>query len=198
MPTSETSRFWDGQVATFDDAADHGLRDTAVRDAWRRVLRSALPDAPADVADLGCGTGSLSVLLAEDGYRVTGLDLSPKMVAAASAKARAATVVATFRQGDASCPEIEPASMDAVLVRHVTWALPDPEAAIRRWTALLREGGRLVLIEGRWSTGTGISARDLEDIVRPIISNLEVRLLTEDALWGAPVIDERYVLVARS
>ena len=55
---------WDAQADAFDQPADHGLRDPAVRQAWRELLVSHLPEPPARVADLGCGTGTLSVLLA--------------------------------------------------------------------------------------------------------------------------------------
>jgi ubiquinone/menaquinone biosynthesis C-methylase UbiE len=198
VTTGETSKFWDDQVASFDDEPDHGLRDPAVREAWRLLLRSVLPARPAHIADLGCGTGSLAVLLAEDGHQVIGIDLSARMIAAAIGKASEARVAATFRQGDASFPELDASSFDAVVVRHLTWALPAPDDALRRWTTLLRAGGRLVLIEGRWSTGAGITARQLADIVRPIIPDVEVRPLTDQALWGAPIIDERYVLIART
>ena len=46
---------------------------------------------PAQAAwlDVGCGTGSLSVMLAGLGYHVTGIDLSPAMLARAEAKAAA-------------------------------------------------------------------------------------------------------------
>ena len=40
------------------------------------------------------------------------------------------------------------ATYDVVLSRHVLWALPDPVEALRRWSALLRPEGRLVLVEG--------------------------------------------------
>jgi ubiquinone/menaquinone biosynthesis C-methylase UbiE len=193
----ETAQFWDEQARTFDDEADHGLRSPAARHAWRDMLRSVLPNPPADVVDLGCGTGSLAVLLAEEGYRVTGIDLSAKMLERATAKARAAGTATSFRQGDVSDPQLQRASMDVVVVRHVTWALTDPDDAVRKWAGLLRPGGRLVLVEGLWSTGTGMTARRLEGIVRPIISNCETRPLTDEALWGRPIDDERYVLVAR-
>lgn len=42
---------------------------------------------PETVLDLACGTGSLSVLLARRGYRVTGVDMSEDMLAVASEKA---------------------------------------------------------------------------------------------------------------
>ena len=40
--------------------------------------------------DLGCGTGTLSVLLAQAGYEVVGADISPDMLAVAQEKAFAA------------------------------------------------------------------------------------------------------------
>ena len=43
---------------------------------------------PHLVLDLACGTGSLSMLLAEHGYRVIGADLSEEMLAEAEQKAR--------------------------------------------------------------------------------------------------------------
>jgi ubiquinone/menaquinone biosynthesis C-methylase UbiE len=194
----ESSTFWDGEAASFDDEADHGLRDPAVREAWRRLLRAVLPEPPADIADIGCGTGSLSVLLAQDGYRVTGVDMSANMVAAATRKAMDAGLRVAFRQGDASDPDLARSSVDAVVVRHVTWALSEPDEAVRRWVALLREGGRLILIEGRWATGAGITARQLVRVVRSIVSDIEVQSLTDQALWGAPMVDERYLLIART
>ena len=86
-PLDETRALWDDEAQTFDEAADHGLRDPAVREAWRALLRDLLPPAPARVADLGCGTGTLALLLTEEGYDVTGVDLSPEMVRRARAKA---------------------------------------------------------------------------------------------------------------
>jgi ubiquinone/menaquinone biosynthesis C-methylase UbiE len=127
--TSEAA-YWDSQADTFDDSADHGLRDSRVRDAWRRLLLAHLPKAPAAIADIGCGTGSLSVLLAAEGYAVTGLDFAPAMVRAARAKARAADVTARFVLSDAAAPTLPPGSFDVVLARHVLWAMPEIDLAL--------------------------------------------------------------------
>ena len=189
--------YWDSQAATFDDEPDHGLRALGIRDAWRRLLLQHLPPAPADVLDLGCGTGTLSVLLAGCGYRVHGLDLAPAMVEAARRKATAGGVEASFRVGDAAEPPYPPGSADVVLARHVLWALGDPSGALSRWIALLRPGGRLVLVEGRWSTGGGIPAAECERLVTEHCSTVEVRHLTDSRFWGRPIDDERYLLVGR-
>jgi ubiquinone/menaquinone biosynthesis C-methylase UbiE len=189
--------YWDDAAESFDQEPDHGLRDPAVRAAWRELLLSVLPPAPARIADIGCGTGSVSVLLAEAGYDVTGLDFSAAMVSAAQAKAAAAGAEARFVVGDASDPLLGDGDFDVVLCRHVLWALPDRDVALARWIALLAPGGRLVLVEGSWSTGTGLPAEQATSIVRRNREEADVRLLGDARLWGREITDERYVVVSR-
>ena len=42
--------------------------------------------SPAEIVDLGCGTGTLTVLMAEKGYDMIGVDISPEMLALAVSK----------------------------------------------------------------------------------------------------------------
>ncbi|MCX5058208.1 MULTISPECIES: class I SAM-dependent methyltransferase [unclassified Streptomyces] len=188
---------WDARAASFDDEPDHGLRDPKVRQAWAGRLVSWLPARTSDVLDLGCGTGSLSLLAAEQGHRVTGVDLSPAMVDLARAKLAGRDAV--FLVGDATAPPVGEQRFDVVLVRHVLWALPDPGRALRHWRELVRPGGRLVLVEGVWGTVSpvGISAGRLTDLLTPLTADLRVEGLSQDAvLWGKEVADERYAVVA--
>jgi ubiquinone/menaquinone biosynthesis C-methylase UbiE len=190
-----TRELWDDEASTFDESADHGLLDPAVRSAWRTLLLEQLPPAPAKVADLGCGTGSLTVLLADEGYLVDGVDFSPGMVDRARVKAGDRQHV-TITLADAADPPLQPGLYDVVLSRHVLWAMPDPAAALRRWARLLRAGGRLLLVEGHWHTGAGLRADQAAALVREIGRTCEVRPLPEEELWGRPVTDERYLLVS--
>lgn len=186
---------WDAEAATFDEEPDHGLRDPEVRRAWAGRLREWLPQPASDVLDLGCGTGSLSLLAAEQGHRVTGVDLSPAMVE--RARAKLAGRDAAFLVGDAAVPPVGEQRFDAVLVRHVLWALPDPARVLRRWWGLLRPGGRLVLVEGVWGEA-GIPAGTVTGLAEPLGGRVRVERLSEDsALWGKDVGDERYAVVVR-
>ncbi|MGP3928252.1 class I SAM-dependent methyltransferase [Streptomyces sp. 8N616] len=201
--------YWDSAAARFDDEPDHGLRDPAVRAAWGGRLAGWLPGEPSDVLDLGCGTGSLALLAAEQGHRVTAVDLSPRM--AERARAKLAGTGARVLVGDAAEPPVGERRFDAVLARHVLWMLGDPAAVLRRWSGLLRPGGRLVLIEGFWGTGTGTGTRT--GTARPVgIPAAELAaaaaqlpaafvrtesLSADPALWGRPVADERYAMLVR-
>ncbi|MFJ6572869.1 trifunctional class I SAM-dependent methyltransferase/NUDIX hydrolase/VOC family protein [Streptomyces sp. NPDC091292] len=191
---------WDAAAGTFDDEPDHGLRDPTVRGAWADRLRDWLPREPSDVLDLGCGTGSLSLLAAEQGHRVTGVDLAPRMVERARAKlaAGAPGSGAEILTGDAADPPVGKRLFDVVLARHVLWILPDPEATLRHWCSLLRPGGRLVLVEGVWGdlSPVGLPARRLTAALGPLVTRLHTEDLTGDArLWGKEVTDARYALV---
>lgn len=215
--TTEISAYWNAAAATFDDEPDHGLRADRTRAAWAARLESWLPTGAADgldVLDVGCGTGSLSLLLAGAGHRVTGVDLAPRMVEQARTKLRDAGLTGRFLVGDAAQPPTGAERFDVLLSRHLVWTLPDPEAALTEWVGRLRPGGRLVLVEGRWREAGqsgipyvagaeslpwngGITADDLAAAVRPLVSALRIEPLSgESELWGGTVDDERYALVA--
>jgi len=209
---SSVARYWDSAAGTFDDEPDHGLRDARVRAAWRDRLAQWFPAPPSSVLDLGCGTGSLGVLAEEMGHEVVGVDVSAAMVDRARKKVRAAGAGMELLVGDAGDPPVGDRSFDVVLARHLLWTLPTPEAALRRWVRLLRPGGRLVLVEGRWDApagaagyvdeaaelpwGHGIPADVLTANAAQLVTDVRFEDLTDPGLWGHEVTDERYAVVA--
>jgi len=208
IDVEQVRHYWDEFAAEYDDYPDHGLLEHDIRAAWKDLLRTWLPSAPGRVADLACGTGSLSVLVAELGHEVSGVDLSEEMVALARAKTapfgRAVAVV----QGDAGRPPLEQGAFDVVLARHVLWTLPDPLAALRAWARLLRPGGRVVLVEGRWGLEgadgkpaapwrAGVPSDELAAVVRELVGEPVVVPLRDSIYWGKEIEHERYLLTAR-
>ncbi len=202
--------FWNSYADAYDAEPDHRLGDPATREAWRVLLERWLPPQSSDVADLACGTGSLTALVAGLGHCAVGVDLAGNMVERARAKTAEFGERVTIRQGDVSAPPFEPASVDVILARHILWTLPDPQAALGRWRSLLRPGGRFLLVEGRWwSVGDedyndeagmpwagGVRAVDLAAALDPLVRRIEVVPLTDPVLWGKEIVDERYLLVA--
>jgi SAM-dependent methyltransferase len=159
--------WWDRDAGMYDRSASHAMTDPVEAAAWRAALQRLLPDPPARVLDVGAGTGALSLLAAELGHRVTGVDLSQGMLDRARAKAEAQGLEIEFVIGPAEAPPAGP--FDAVIERHVLWTAPDPLASLRAWREVAPEG-RVILFEGAWGT-PGLVARAREaavDVVRRI------------------------------
>jgi SAM-dependent methyltransferase len=151
--------WWDADAESYERSPGHALTDPVQAAAWTAALAALLPPAPVEVLDVGAGTGSMSLVAASLGHRVTGLDLSEAMLGFARGKARDAGHEITFVHGRADEPP--PGPFDVVIERHVAWTLPEPAATFAAWRAVTRPGGRLVLLEGSWG-GDGVLDRARE------------------------------------
>jgi len=93
-------------MAAYEAFADvyDALMDDVDYDAWAAyylaLIRRQGVAAPKTLCDCACGTGSLSVRFAEQGLRVTGVDLSGEMLTRAQKKARERGVTAMFVEQD--------------------------------------------------------------------------------------------------
>jgi 2-polyprenyl-3-methyl-5-hydroxy-6-metoxy-1,4-benzoquinol methylase len=193
----ESRQYWDDLAPTFDDAPDHGLHDAAVLDAWTARLKTWVPNARAAVLDIGCGTGSLSAVLAGLGHRVTGIDLSPSMIALAQEKAAKQGLQIEFQVMDAAFPQLSHHQFDVIICRHLLWALPEPEQVLQRWIEFLKKKGRIILIEGYWETGAGLHAEELVKMLPASFTDISMQNLSENpGFWGRNVSDERYAIIA--
>ena len=139
----------------------------------------------------------MSVLLAGLGHRVTGIDFSPAMIALARTKAATLGLPAEFHVMDAASPQLPPAHFDAIVCRHLLWTLPEPSRVLQRWAELLKQKGRLVLIEGYWNTNTGLRAAEVIEMLPASFGDVSLQSLSGNAnLWGKEVSDERYAILA--
>jgi len=192
----ESRQYWDNFASSFDDEPDHGLRDPVIRASWTDFLRESLPYTKATILDIGCGTGPLSVLMAGLGHRVTGIDFSPAMIALARTKASALGLQVEFHVMDAASPQLPPEHFDAIVCRHLLWTLPEPRLVLQQWADLLKQRGRLILIEGHWDTNAGLRASEVIEMLPASFGDVSLQSLSESAnLWGREVSDERYAIL---
>ena len=76
------------------------LFDPAMYDQWLDFVAQRVSPADGELLDLACGSGRLGVLLAQQGYQVSGLDLSEEMLALAAKHAEEANVTMPLMAGD--------------------------------------------------------------------------------------------------
>lgn len=144
------NRYWTRWAAEYDEHQLSRLSLPGEREAWSRAFGDTLPPGTREVLDLGTGSGNVALLLAADGYDVTGIDLSSGMLAQARAKVESHPHPPTFLEADAADPPFPRGSMDAIVSRYLLWTLRDAPTALRRWHELLRPGGVLVAVDGQW------------------------------------------------
>ncbi len=112
---------------------------------WLHEIERLLPEGrDIRILDAGTGTGFFAILLAQAGYSVEGIDLTPAMLEEAGALAAQRGLDIVFREMDAQALSYEDASFDVVISRNLTWTLPEPEKAYREWLRVLKPGGVLM------------------------------------------------------
>jgi 2-polyprenyl-3-methyl-5-hydroxy-6-metoxy-1,4-benzoquinol methylase len=154
--------YWDERAGRFARHGDglaavcsYGMPsfyNRAIDCCQRLALGSWLEVAPgARVLDVGCGIGRWSCRLAARGARVTGVDLSPTMIAQAQRRAAAAGVAAQCRFLAQDLAALELAGrFDLILGVTVLQHILEPaalRASVARLGAHLRADGTLILLE---------------------------------------------------
>jgi SAM-dependent methyltransferase len=117
----------------------------------RRVLLEAGLRSGMRAADLGCGVGLVTALLADlVGPRghVVGIDASAAQLVEARALVYPGGSNISFLEASATDTGLPPASFDLVYCRFLLIHLPEPERALREMHALLKPGGILVCEDG--------------------------------------------------
>src|SRR5918996_1164255 len=127
---------------------------------WERIRKSYFDDRVTSLAiekllprnlvlaDIGCGTGSLTFELARFARKVIGIDLSNEMFRRAGAVAREREVRnVEFRQGDALKLPLDAHSVDAAFCVMVLHFLADPQRAIKGICRVTRPGGSVILVD---------------------------------------------------
>lgn len=116
---------------------------------WMEELKRYIPmDRRLRILDLGTGTGFLALLLASQGHRVSGIDMTPEMIVHAQSTAALLNLKADFQVMDAEAPGFAPETFDVLVSRNLTWGLPHLERAYKAWHSLLKPGGILVNFDG--------------------------------------------------
>ena len=155
--TDEPVAYFDAASSTYDD----------IRFMWepaRRLIVKAKIATGQKVLDVACGTGWATMAAARatgDTGRITGIDISPKMLDVAKEKAISAGLSnIEYRRGDAEALEFEDAAFDRVICASSIFFLQDITRAIREWRRVLKTGGVIAF--------TSFGERFLQPVLKPL------------------------------
>lgn len=137
---------------------------------WRRFLVSRLPPC-GHVLDVATGTGLVAAELLRQGFRVTGLDQSPEMLAVAH---RRLGNEVELIQASAEALPFDPECFDHLTFTYLLRYVADPAATLAELARVVRPGGFVAMLEFGVPKGP---ARPLWDLYVDAILPLAGRLL---------------------
>jgi SAM-dependent methyltransferase len=123
--------------------AGFSILESVTGTAAPRLVRFAGIEKGTEVLDVACGTGVVGLTAARLGARVTGVDLTPELIAHAKENATLMKVEATWLQGDAEELPLPDAKFDFVVSQFGHMFAPRPEVAIREMLRVLKPGGTI-------------------------------------------------------
>jgi ubiquinone/menaquinone biosynthesis C-methylase UbiE len=130
-------------AAAWSNGAFEEVADT-LADMHATLVHTIGPRHGERWLDLGCGAGNVAELAAGAGAEVTGIDLSPRLVEVAKARAAAGGYDIAYSVGDAEhLAGIDDLRFDVVVSSVGMIFAPDHEAVAREVARVIRPGGRL-------------------------------------------------------
>jgi len=138
---TDARAFFAGVASEWDQ-----LRTELYGDRFTLEAIAALLPEDAVVADLACGSGAVTALLAPAVGRVVAVDASPEMLRAARVRTKGLGNV-DLRRGDLAALPVDSASCDAALLLLALTHVPEPAAALAEMARILAPGGRAVVVD---------------------------------------------------
>jgi ubiquinone/menaquinone biosynthesis C-methylase UbiE len=140
--TDRVRRSWAKQASRYDKWI--GFFERRVFGEEHREWACA--KASGDTLEVAIGT-ALNLPHFPEAVRLTGIDLSPEMLAIARSRASEIGRQADLLEGDAHALPFAASSFDTVVCTYSLCNIPDPRSAVSEMKRVLRAGGRLILVD---------------------------------------------------
>lgn len=140
----------------YDYYAEESISEKALerfrrtRDAILRVLNVQPHNRLLQVADIGCGAGTQSMVWAESGHTVHALDVNERLIELGRKRSAEATYNIDFRVGSATDLPWPSESMDVCIGLELLEHVAEWKRCMEEFTRVLRPGGALFVTTTNW------------------------------------------------
>lgn len=143
------TEYWTKRSDSFQEQRRAELHDD-IAQRWLKEILQYVPKKRLKILDVGCGSGFFTILMAQQGHEVIGVDLTADMITRARELAAEEKADCTFQVMDAENLEFADEAFDMVISRNLTWTLPDAERAYSEWLRVLKKGGCLLNFDANY------------------------------------------------
>ena len=198
-PTAHDTRIIEQFTRQAEQFARHPIHSEP--EAMARLFRAAMVGPETRVLDVACGPGIVACAVARYAARVTGIDLTPAMIAQARKRQdREGLMNVEWRVGDATGLPFTDRTFDVVLTRYSFHHMTEPVLALGEMRRVCRPGGRLVVTDATPSAEAQARYNRLERLRDPSHTSAltldQLRALGRENALSEAVIDG-YGLEAR-
>ena len=154
--------YWTERAESFFVQKQHELESDKAQKWLGEILTKIKTSFPGRdksdirILDVGCGAALFTVLLGKEGFNVTGIDLTPEMIAKADNMLELNGPYegeVEVKVMDAENLDFADGSFDILITRNLTWTLPHPVEAYHEWARVLKEGGLLLNFDAEYAKG---------------------------------------------
>ena len=143
-----------GAAVSYDPVTKHALPPN--EDWNREAVIKAITGNPRKILDLGCGTGSTTLMIKQafPNAEVIGLDLSPQMLVMSNYKAQQAGLDIQWIHGMAEATKFADGEFDVVTASLLLHETPSSvsQAVLQEAYRLLKSGGKVIILDGHQKT----------------------------------------------
>ena len=118
------------------------------RSVWTdAILKYAPRKGILEILDVGTGPGVFATILAMEGHRATGIDISENMLKEARENSERMGVSPKYFLMNSQELAFPDHSFDMIVSRNVVWTIKEPELAYKSWLRCLKPGGRVIVFD---------------------------------------------------
>lgn len=145
----QTRDYFRSAAADWQDKSANASGAYSVIDGRKRAVLDVIGrvEGMKRFLDVGCGTGQLTIAVAQRGFAAEGIDFADEMIVQCEANARAADVVPRFIRGSFFDVPLETGVYDVISAQgFIEYISPDEaDTFFRRCAGLLRPGGAIAV-----------------------------------------------------